>query len=549
MLRKFIALSVVATMVVANTVTAFADEGVTGQGVVEYDDSTAISYDKIQVPTLTADTFAFTMDPTGVIGTYADNADFETGKYLFFHSEDDAAYIEAAANGIWYKEDHAVYAADSTSTKYRGIVSAATLNDDDTKVVSVTTVASGFYLWVPDAAFAGGSGSSGKYLEITKDNVEKFFDLSVYTDTDSSKKVELAFRKDYKAGEDICNGVVYQKGYTATGGGAADAKAKFTDSNADPLSDIVTVDNNGEITAIKGLYKAGETAGTYVAATKTDFVYTAATSKYQDHTDDVYVKNLSTKAKTVTAKVTLKDATGLTISNTDSFSAADQKKAAIYVGAWDAGGNSGAGEYKPLAESSGVVSTTVTVSLAAATTTETTYQTNEITKLGGHKYSRFENPGSTYASNVFKIKAAITPTGSDTDAIAAWKKYFEDAEKAPSLNIVYTVANADGSASASAANVVLEMRGSNNYFMVTPNGGTAFDGLTDISGVTAATAKLNNGSAVDVLSLARFSNGAVGFKYVDLKTPLGFDSVTTGDTFVFNITVNGTNYTATYVRP
>ena len=69
MFKKFIAFAVVATMVVGSTVTAFADEGVTGSGAIEYDDSVAISYDKIQVPTVNASTFEFTMDPTNVIST------------------------------------------------------------------------------------------------------------------------------------------------------------------------------------------------------------------------------------------------------------------------------------------------------------------------------------------------------------------------------------------------------------------------------------------------------------------------------------------------
>ncbi len=434
MFKKFIALAVVATMVAGSSLTAFAadDEGVTGQGVVEFDDSTDIKYDQVQVPTLAASTYDFKMDPTGVISAYGGEGDetFEASKYIFFHGTQTRESVKAKAVGTLYKEEYDEFT--KTDGTYKNLVTVATITEG--KITAITTVAD-LYLWVPDAAYANGSGLSGKYLAITKDNVEDYFTLSVY----DTNKVQADFRADHKAGANVCDGKVYKKIYTSTIGTAdTDNKVVITDSDADPLSQYVTVVNDA-ITEVKGIYKDNTGA---TAATKDDFDYVAAVTRYQATSDSVYVKNLSTKAKTVTAKVTLKDATGLTINGSDTFtSVAD--KAAIYVGVYNAAKSGGAG-YTALAADNGVVTATITVPLAAVTDNGvTTYQTTELNKLGGHKYSRFSGPNPNYTSNYFNITAAINPAGNDktADVYKAWVKYFEDAEVAPSLNIVYSVKN------------------------------------------------------------------------------------------------------------
>ena len=62
--KKITATLLTATLVVANCVPAFA-AGVTGSGVVEYDDSKAVVYDSVTFPTLTEGKYDFAIDPTG----------------------------------------------------------------------------------------------------------------------------------------------------------------------------------------------------------------------------------------------------------------------------------------------------------------------------------------------------------------------------------------------------------------------------------------------------------------------------------------------------
>ena len=427
-LKKFIALATVATMVMANTITAFADDGVTGTGAVEYDDSTAIKYDQVQVPTLVAGTYNFAMDPQGLMNTagYTTSSDYVAGKTVYFKTQNTAAKVVAKENGLMYTKGYTAR-VDAVDGVFQNLATG-TITDG---VATVTAVTARQYLWVPDKEYAGGSGSSGKYIEVTKDNIEDYFTLT----TGDTGKLHAEFRPDYKAGEDVCNGVLYNMSGVVFGGSSSSAKATLENTDATPLSDYFTIADDA-ITEVTGIY-SDNTCETAVAANAFD--YTAATTHYTNQTDNVYVKNLSTKSKTVTAKVTLKNADGLTISGTEGFTGITDK-AAIYVGAYGDGTAEGGLKVLAKAADSDEISATVTATLAGANEDSSiTYQTEEKNSLGGHKYARYEAPGITYTSNTFYIKAAAASQTNDNKE--AWAKYFEDATAAPSLNIVYTVKN------------------------------------------------------------------------------------------------------------
>ena len=70
--KKLLALVLTGAMALGSSFTVLADEpeGVSGQGAVEYDNSEAIEYDKVTVPTLTPATYNMTIDTNGLLKEY-----------------------------------------------------------------------------------------------------------------------------------------------------------------------------------------------------------------------------------------------------------------------------------------------------------------------------------------------------------------------------------------------------------------------------------------------------------------------------------------------
>jgi hypothetical protein len=97
--------------------------------------------------------------------------------------------------------------------------------------------------------------------------------------------------------------------------------------------------------------------------------------------------------------------------------------------------------------------------------------------------------------------------------------------------------------------VKMEKRGENNYLLMSPTNGTTFEGLTAVSGITSLQAKYKNGSFVDVKSLAIVNGGIIGLKYIDLKSPLGFETLTSGDKITVKAEVSGKTYQAVFTTP
>lgn len=444
--KRFIAVAMAATMVLGNSVTAFAVDPVgevNGTGAVEYDDSEDIAYDSITVPSLSESTYQFEIDPDGLLADYG-GENYNDGDNVFFTAIKDRAKIVVKDKDTKiYKKNYTEKDVDTGKTYWTGIVTGATGTDTITY-----TVADGFYLWVPKDAYSGtdASGKSGEYTAINAGNVAKYFDI--VKDADDTN-YDITFRKDYKAMVTsegvVCNGKIYELGYvevTTKDTVGSDTYDTVVDSDADPLKNYVTVNASDAITAIKDLYtdKTVEDSTVKAALETTDVDYVKATSRHIATSDVVYVTNKSTKKKTVTATITLKNANGLEVRNSSTF-AADDKKASIYIAALSqASGASSATPYA-LAEDGDAIKGSFTVDIEGTTDTGFTYQTAETNYAGGHKYARYSNPDATYNSHSFSVTAKANDNADD-DTKAAWKAYgeaFTEAGKTPTLNVVYSV--------------------------------------------------------------------------------------------------------------
>ena len=452
-MKNVVALTMAATMVVGSALSVLAD-GVTGSGAIEYDNAAAISYDSVQVPTLVAADYDMTLDPTGLLKQF-DSVTYAANKTVYFKKTTVTAKIDADKSGgaTTDGDGNTTYAGVYKKTTaeentLNNLVEEVTL-DGEGKVTAVVTVASDYMVWVPDSSNAG----RGKFETITKDNVLNYFDV---TATGATAITAVTAKVDHLSGTNVFDGKLYKNTFTKLTG----------DVDA---ADYVTLNSAGTaVQTVTALYKAD---GTAVAAN--DVTIIPATTAYTDTTNSVTVTNKSTKAKTVTATVTLQNADGLTISNSSTF--ADTSKAAVYIAATNGT------KTVALAKEDDVVSAEYTVDLAAATITPVKYQAQTKTDIGGHNYEQYENYNPTYTSDSFYITAAAN---SDTAAKDAWDTYAKaalEAKKAPTLNVVYTIADKQ------------------DKVTVTYNENKPAGVEANVEGLTSATAQVVKGAAAGTL--------------------------------------------------
>jgi hypothetical protein len=436
--KRFLAVGLAATMVLGNGVTAFAgdNDGVNGAGVVEYDDSTAVVYDSVTVPTLTGSKYNFEVDPTGLLHEY-DADQYVAGSVYFSSVSTHEALVPNAENldgDKLYTASKEAYAA--VDGKWSGIVKTANV-DDSTGAITVTAVNGNFFVWAPaadaDKDTHYTNGKNGVWTEIKADNYSNWFEVSK-----SGDDYLLSLKNDYKAGTYVCDGKIYTITYTEIpAAGIVEAAGSAVD-----VGDYATISNNA-VTAYTNVYTF--TAGTdgnpdtyTILAADSDLMdYIAEEATKNNKTDSVDITNKSTRAKKVKAVITMSNAKGLTFKSAIDGYETDEAATSVYFGATD-----GTTSYKLVAAEDGeTASATYEVTVPAKTGgADVTYQTSATNAAGGHVYARYEGANPTYSTKAFYIEASANTDAKAKDAWAAWAKDLT-AETRPSINIVYTVTN------------------------------------------------------------------------------------------------------------
>ncbi len=430
-MKKIIATLLTATLVVANVVPAFAD-GVDGAGAVEYNNSEAITYDKITLPTIAGSTYDFTLDPQDLLHTFASNEyDLNTKPGVYFKSvKTEASFKKSTESGAAAKIYSKSYTEVTDADVKKAIVTE--VNEDG----SAKTVTSGFFVYAPTeftdlAAGTTATGKAGDYLALTSANIGNYCDIS---EADNDGKYGVSVKTAHFAGNAVCDGKLYTISYTEIAG---------TVTNNYPTVDLneyfstKVVDGKTVIDTVKGVYKDGATSGEYVLAAASDIAYTPAVVANQITTDKVTVINKSTKDKTVKAVVTMSNVGALKFKNADSFT--DDATASVFFKATDGTAANDAVLAKA-SDDAATATATYTLDVPGATVTELTYQGGTNSNTGGHDYFRFEAPGTAYNNNSFWITAKANSTDAASDAWVAYGDTLDGTNK-PAINIVYTVTN------------------------------------------------------------------------------------------------------------
>ena len=464
--KKLTAALLTATLVVANCVPAFATdpEGATGTGAVEYDNSVAIEYDQIQVPTIDAsynNTFAFQLDPTDQLHTYDSETYVREGNEsnpgVYFHSQKVAASLAPKTGNDFYKKDK----VEVTAANYKEAIVTEISGDAGSETYTLSETK--YYVWAPkdikkivngvesNEVDTTAKGKQGDYKEITPTNVKNYFDIVQNT---TSGKVEVTMKEDHRKGDSVCDGKVYTENYVPISNTLTDGDT----NDALNLSKYVTFNSDkSAMASVTGIYKAttdGDTT-TYGLAEVSDLTnettgmtFTPEKYVYQGKSDKITVTNKSTKAKTVKAVVKMSNVSGLDFDTAGTFAGDKAKLASVYFKATDGVVEDDVEKNaKVLTKAEGATEATATfeATVAGASITPITYQGEINSTTGGHNYYNFAANNTSYSSSSFWIEAKANTANND-DAKAAWKTYGESIKAAtdkPSINIVYTVTDKD----------------------------------------------------------------------------------------------------------
>jgi len=384
-----------------------------GDSIVEVDNSTKPNITNVVVPTITTSTYDFTIDPENLLYNF-NNSAYETGKMVYFsQSTISPAVLEINdADGATYKW---AVKGKVVDTDLEGLTSVLVKSPTIAKDAIDEAELSKFYVWVPD-----GTVGAGKYVALTKANLESYIKLSV---DGSSKITGIAVvdnplvERNVSETKIVFDGKVYKDGYTVI----TDAEAPDYYDGTAFSSDIKiqkTITDGGAVSYI-----------TPVAGTDDDTVtITPAVKKSTNSTDSLIIKNKSTYDVAVTATVTLKDATGFAI---EGATFADATKASLSLGIADSG--------KVVKDYVDATKKTATAHYVLTGTGDSAYRyqasgSDELT--GGHVYKQYLQPNAEGSQVAFRLVANAT------NAIDAWKAYAKTIDgttvKKPSITVVYS---------------------------------------------------------------------------------------------------------------
>lgn len=403
---KLISLLCVGAMLFSS-MTVFADEAtVTGDGALENATTTNVSFDTFVVPTMPAGTYDFTLDPQKLLNEY-DPAHYPTAGTFYFKSVTTPATIANKDNeaqttdGKLYVKELAGQSADLSALQ-----AAITVANS-----AITDVAAGFSLWVPDAdALATGGG---EFLAIDETNIANYFDIVL----EATAVTSIDWKDVLKADASVCDGKLY-----------ADVYTEITPATFDVTGHVKTDVSPVEF---KDIY-IKLTDGTYELATTSTVEYTEPESTYNAKSDVLTIESKSTKAKTVTATVTVENGDGLTFTNDDTFAAdtAASVCLAVVPGTGDTvyvGGDA--------------QTATLTFDIEPATFTPITYRGEVDDKTGGHLYHQYAPYDITSSSVSFYLEGASNGTEGAKEAWDAYAEYLRTEEGAtkPGVKVIYKI--------------------------------------------------------------------------------------------------------------
>jgi hypothetical protein len=502
--KRILAVIVSGVMVAGASLTAFATDTTTANGdiIVEYDDSVEISFDTVTVPLIGQDTFDFTLDPTGLLHQF-EPATYDAGT-VYFTKENTAAKLEAAnasttdnTGHIFKKKYTKLATTDAAWTGAGGTTLVKTLDND-----AIDEVNTGFCVWCPKA----GSTYAGEFVEIDASNIGDWFELVNPQGTNPlAIQLKSGYKKNVGTTKTACSGDIYKIEYD-------DVSTGITDSDVDPISNYVTVDTSGVVTAVKNLYLGDAKS----AATVTDVKYTDSETKQTGSSDNVFVQNLSTKVKTVSAKIKLTNVDGIEFVDdpTSDFDSTDTDPK-MYIAAKDANG-----EVALAGQGDGTATATYTKDLTKASVTELLYAVGTNSVTGGNSYSRYEEYGTTYDNNSFYI---VAQANTSTDAKEAWKEWAKQitASTKPAIEIVYSIK--DKAAPYVSATTISS---SSNAVTVTPPSGVTVSSIV-LTKAAGGTVTLSSGTHYTVSGstytfdsgmLGNHATGKITFTFSDSKT-------------------------------
>lgn len=552
--KRLLAVTVATTMVLSSGIVAFADGDTdsghaTGIGVVEYDDSVAVEYDKVTVDTISDSTaFGFRLDPTGLLSEYEPGEFSDEYSVYFTTTSKGKISVEEGSTLSYLKK---VVIADTNGVWKHGSITVTVKNGETPASLTYSTIGEEpLFIWMPDDNTASKAGYSaglpGKFVELTTPLANVYFEAADETNAAAGFKLKDDYRIETSDKAPI-DGKLYHNVQT-------DIDGDLVDSKVTPLSSYVTI-TDGAITAVSNLAKH---TGSAYANSANDFIYTAPETSKVNYSDTLEVVNKSTKAKTVTATVTLKNVEGLTFKDSDGYvtgtgnDAVYDDKASLWVKIDD-----GAATSKTLALSDDgkTATATYTATLAAKTGgAEVTYRTktdNAVT--GGHSYARFEGAGAEYSSNSFKIIASANDNEQAKDAWIAWGKTVTASTK-PEFDIVYSVTDVadeeeeEEVTPTTAYAAVQNFGGTTGYVLLAKKSESEAFSISALSDVTSYKLKLNSGDYVDAMAKGMVYQGMVGVTYSNAQTLLGFTSLQTGDKITIQLVIGGTTYEAVFTQ-
>lgn len=452
-LKKIIALTSVFTML-SSTIAFGAPVSSTGDSGIENDDSTVPEYLQCVIPAVSEDTYDFTIDVDRLLPTYdkddTDGTIWDSSSNVFFSTVGTPASVKAAdsAKSIYIRSIKALDTTAAASVTAFKAVFATPITLSAFEALPLK-----YYVWQPETGDDGITPTgAGKYTALTAANIEKFFDITLNSD---SKVTAIELRANYMSGsaDVVCNGSVYVDTYTEAA--TLDIQQK--------VAAYLTVDNSSSAVVYKAetanvlyLGVSGKTDSSIAAGDLTamtgdvtaSVTYTDAIVKYINTSEKHQIINKSTFPVAVSATVKLLGDNdkphGLTFSTKDDFSGSvtsgdktiNDNSTAMYMSIV-------CGSNEVALKNSEAVAYYV---MTGATNATNKYQSTDIDPTtGSHKYVQYESAEVAYSSVDFKIKAKANTTeyNATTGEGFDWDKYIADltAENAeiakPVLSVVY----------------------------------------------------------------------------------------------------------------